>query len=253
MSDRLQELVEMSRYLGDPARPYVILGEGNTSARIDEGSLHVKASGTTLAGITAGGFVAVSIAGVLRLLDDAAASDEDVDQALRDALLDPKETRKPSVETLLHAVLLEYPEYNFVAHTHPVATNAILCSRRAREAMEGRVCPDQIVVMGHKSVFVPYVDPGLVLAREVRERVRRFVEEEGVMPRAIMLENHGSIALASTAKDVIGITQMTEKTSQILVGAYSAGGATFLSAEHVRRIDTRPDELYRRKVLEAGE
>ena len=44
----MRELVEMSRYLGDPGKGYAILGEGNTSARIDGDSFYVKASGTTM-------------------------------------------------------------------------------------------------------------------------------------------------------------------------------------------------------------
>lgn len=249
MSDTLQALVDMSHYLGDPNLPYAILGEGNTSARIDSDHFYIKASGTTLGTMGPQDFLAVSISRVTAILDDPGAGDEDVARVLKESLLDPEETRKPSVETMMHALLYQYPEYNFIGHTHPVATNAVLCSNRARDFAEYRLCPDQIVVVGHKCVFVPYVDPGLVLAREVRSQVRRFVENEGVVPRAILLENHGCFALGDTAKKVIGITQMTEKCAHILLGACTAGGPKYLSEEDVRRIDTRPDELYRRKNL----
>ncbi len=249
MSDVLQQLTEMSQYLGDPARPYAILGEGNTSARIDSDHFYVKASGTTLSGITASDFVAVSISKVVGILEDPGAGDTEVENVLRESLLDSTETRRPSVETILHALLYQYPEYNFIGHTHPVATSAILSSGHAREAAEARICPDHVVVMGHKSVFVPYVDPGLILAREVRNQVRRFIDEEGVAPRAVMLENHGLFAMADTAKKVIAITRMAEKMSEVVIGAYSMGGARYLDAEHVHRIDTRPDELYRQKRL----
>lgn len=250
MSEVLQQLVEMSHYLGDPGRTYAILGEGNTSARIDQDSFYVKASGTTLATMQPSDFLAVSISKVTAILDDAKAGDADVDRVLKEALLDSKETRKPSVETMLHGLLYQLSnDYNFIGHTHPVATNALLCSVNAHEAVSSRVCPDHIVVMGHQSVFVPYVDPGLVLAREVRERVNRFIKEEGVLPKAIMLENHGLFALASNAKKVTNITDMAEKVSNIIIGAYSVGGPKFMSPEAVRRIDTRPDELYRQKVI----
>jgi len=250
MSAVLDELVAMSRYLGDPERPYVILGEGNTSARIDEDSFYVKASGTTLEGCSGGDFLPVSISKVIAILDDPKATDDDVDKVLRAAVLDPGEKRKPSVETMLHAILLQYPEYAFAAHSHPVLTNAILCSVNAEEAMAGRTCPDHIVVMGNKSVWVPYVDPGLVLAREVRDRVRRFIDEEGELPRAIMLQNHGSIAMAENGKKTIAITRMTEKASQIVLGSYAMGGPHFMDAKNVDRIHTRPDEAYRQKVIE---
>ena len=245
-----QELVALSRYLGDPGRTYAILGEGNASARIDEDTFYVKASGYTLGDLDADGVVGVSISRVTQVLDDAAAGDAAVTAALKAALVDPNETRRPSVETMLHAVLLSYAEVAFVGHTHPTYTSMLLCSRRAEEAMAGRLCPDHIVVMAHKSVFVPYVDPGLILAREVRTRVRGFVEEEGVLPRAIMLEGHGMLALGDSAKAVTNITDMAEKMSQILVGAYAVGGPRFMPPEDVARIYTRPDEKYREKAIE---
>jgi len=249
MTDIRSELVEMSRYLGDPQRPYAILGEGNTSARIDEDSFYVKASGTTLATITAEGFLPVSISGVTAILDDPAAGDAEVTAALRAAVLTPGESRMPSVETMLHALLLRYPEYRFIGHTHPVATNSLLCSVNSREAAMGRCCPDHIVVMGHKSVYVDYVDPGLVLARQVRAQVEAYIAQEGVLPKCIMLENHGFFALADTARKVCNITDMAEKMSQIIVGAYAVGGPRWLSETDIRRIDTRPDEHYRQRAI----
>ncbi len=244
-----QELVALSRYLGDPARSYVILGEGNASARVNEDTFYVKASGVTMDAIDAEGLVAVSISKVTQILGDESAGDEAVTQVLKAALVNPNETRRPSVETMLHAILLSYPEVRFVGHTHPVYTNMILCSARAEEAMAGRLSPDHIVVMGHKSLFVPYVDPGLVLAREVRRRVQRYVEEEGVMPRAVMLQGHGLLALGDSSKAVTGVTDMAEKMSQILVGTYAVGGPRFMSPQDIDRIYTRPDEKYRERVI----
>ncbi len=246
----LQQLVDMSHYLGDAGRPYAILGEGNTSARIDDDTMYVKASGTCLATMTEGDFLEVSIPKVTALLDDPGATDADVAQALRASLLNPGEKRMPSVETMMHALLyLHYPEYHFIGHTHPVSTNALMCSVHAHEAALGRLCPDHVVVMGHKSVYVPYVDPGLVLAREVRARVRRYVEDEGVLPKAMLLENHGLFALGVNAKAVTNITDMAEKMSKILIGAYSVGGPRFMADTDIRRIDSRPDEKYRQKTI----
>ncbi len=250
MSDSvLRELVRMSHYLGDPERAYAILGEGNTSARIDDDTFYVKASGTTLNSIDAGGFVAVSISKVTAILDDPAADDATVTRVLKESLVDQNETRRPSVETMLHALLLRYPEYRFVGHTHPIYTNMLLCSTLAEATASARICPDHVVVMGHKSVFVPYVDPGLILAREVRKRVREFIGAEGVLPRAIMMQNHGIIAVGDSPKAVIGITDMAEKMAHIIVGAYAVGGPHFMPPQHVDRIFTRPDEKYRERAI----
>jgi rhamnose utilization protein RhaD (predicted bifunctional aldolase and dehydrogenase) len=256
----LKQLVEMSRYLGDPDHGYVILGEGNTSARIvggwtigshlrDADTFYVKASGSTLEGIDATGFVAVSMSRVLGILDDAAADDAAVTKVLKEALIDKSETRRPSVETMFHAVLLSFPECSFIGHTHPTFTNMLLCSARAEEAVAGRICPDHIVVMGHKSVYVPYVDPGLVLAREIRRRVKEYVEEEGVLPRAIMMQGHGLIAVGDSPKAVKSITDMAEKISKVMVGTYALGGPRFMAQRDIDRIYTRPDEKYREKTI----
>ncbi len=245
MNEPLKQLIALSRYIGETGRGFAILGEGNTSAKIDDDSFYVKASGTTLQNIDETGFVRVSISKVLPILDDENAGDEDVSRVLAECLLDPGEKRRPSVETMLHALLLRFPEFRYVAHAHPVYTNMLLCSKKAEEAVSGRIFPDQIVSMAHKSVYVPYVDPGLTLAREVRTRLTRFIEQEGMLPRVIMMQNHGAIAMGESPKAVISCLEMTEKASQILVGTYALGGPNFLSEQHVNRIFTRPDEKYR--------
>ncbi|MDX9973339.1 MAG: class II aldolase/adducin family protein [FCB group bacterium] len=249
MEHVIDNLVHMTRYLANPAKGYAILGEGNTSARIDDDTFWVKASGTVMDGIEPRGFVRVSISKVLELLDDESAGDDQVTQVLKDALVDPNENRRPSVETLLHAILLRVPEIKYVGHTHPVFTNSLLCSKIAAEAVSGRICPDHIVCMGHKSVYIPYVDPGLQLAREVKRQFERFVEEEGVLPRAIMMESHGFIAMGENPRAVTSCTDMCEKISHILVGTYAVGGPRFMPPADVNRIFTRPDEAYRLKSL----
>ncbi len=245
----LKDLTAMSQYMGTPSRGYAILGEGNTSARIDEDSIYVKASGACLGTMTENDFLPVSISKVTQILDVSDATDDDVRDCLRGAVLESGESRLPSVETILHALLYEYPEYGFIAHTHPTACNGLLCSVNAQEAMTGRLCPDHVVMMGRTSVFVPYVDPGLVLAREVRARVRQFVETEHEPPKALALENHGLFALGATAKAVMNITDMAEKMAHILLGTYSAGGPKFMTEKDVNRIATRPDEKYRQKEI----
>ncbi|GMW00311.1 MAG: hypothetical protein AMXMBFR84_14490 [Candidatus Hydrogenedentota bacterium] len=249
MSEVLRPLVEMSRYLGDPSKGYAMLGEGNTSAQSGPDSFYVKASGTTMATIDETGFVHCSISRITAILEDPKAGDEDVTKVFQDSLLTPGEKRRPSVEAMLHAILLQVPEYKFIGHTHPVFTNAILCSVNAREAAAGRIFPDHIVSMKHKSVFVPYVDPGLELARTVKREFDAFVDKEGVLPSAILMENHGLITMGDSPKAVTSCTDMCEKASQIIVHTYALGGPRWMTPEHVSRIFTRPDEHYRLKSI----
>jgi rhamnose utilization protein RhaD (predicted bifunctional aldolase and dehydrogenase) len=245
MDNVLQQLAAMTRFLGAPENGFAMLGEGNTAARIEDDVFYVKASGTSMGSISEDGFVKLSISKVLEVLDDPNAGDDAVTENFKRSYVDPNEQRRPSTEAMLHAILLQIPEFVYVGHTHPVYTNALLCSDKAEEAMAGRLFPDHIVSMKHKSVYVPYVDPGLVLAREVRDRLHAYIEEEGVLPSAIVMQNHGLICMGDSPKAVTSCTMMAEKAHQILVAAYAVGKPAFMPKEHVDRIFTRPDELYR--------
>jgi rhamnose utilization protein RhaD (predicted bifunctional aldolase and dehydrogenase) len=247
--DILAQLVTMSNNLGDPALDYVILGEGNTSARADADTFWVKASGTELRTTAASGFVRVRVDGVLALLETDDISDDDVKAGLEAAKVDPAATARPSVETVLHAVALQLEGVNFVGHTHPTAINALTCSAAFETAVSGRLFPDEIVICGPALVVVPYTDPGVPLARKVRDLIDQYIDEYQEVPKVILMQNHGLIALGRTAQQVENITAMAVKAARVLLGTYVLGGPHFLTARNVDRIHTRPDELYRRKLL----
>src|SRR5579884_1889526 len=107
----VQTLVTLSRQLGDPAADLVVLGEGNTSATLDDGTFLVKASGTALGSVTEADLVRMDHAAVLALIDDPRLDDHDhagLAARLREA--DRDGSPKPaSIETMLHALGLELP------------------------------------------------------------------------------------------------------------------------------------------------
>lgn len=249
-NDILVQLVTMSNHLGDPTRDYVILGEGNTSARADADTFWVKASATELCTIDHTGFVRVRFDRVLALLEADDLSDDDIRAGLEAAKVDPTVKARPSVETMLHALALQLEGVNFVGHTHPTAINAFLCSQKAEEAIAGRLFPDEIVYCGLAPVYVPYTDPGVPLARKVRDLMGQYLGEYHEVPKVILIQNHGLIALGKTAQEVENITAMAVKAARVLQGTYAFGGPHFLSSQNVRRIHTRPDELYRRQEWE---
>ena len=249
MTETFNQLITMSRNLGDPANDYVILGEGNTSARADEQSFWVKASGTQLRTIGPEGFVQVNFEPVLAMLDDPEVGDKEVKQTLTNAKVDPDAPGHPSVETAMHAACLQLPGVNFVGHTHPTAINMITCSAAFETAVNGRIFPDEIVMCGPAPVVIPYVDPGLPLAREIKQRIDLFIDTYGELPKVLFLQNHGLVALAATAQQVENITAMAVKAARILVGTYALGGPRFLPPADIDRIHTRPDEHYRQKII----
>ena len=136
-----------------------------------------------------------------------------------------------------------------MGHTHPAGVNALLCSTVADLVTAGSLFPDQIVVLGRHRILIDYADPGLVLARGVRERLRLHGAKHCAVPKAIYLRNHGLFALGSSPDEVKRITVMAEKCAQVLLGASAVGEVVFLSDSDAERIDIRPDELYRRTLL----
>lgn len=245
----VDRLLALSHDLGREDRRLAILGEGNTSARINDDTFVVKASGSNLATLSPLGVTACRFDRLLPLLDRTSVRDAEVDEALLEARADPA-AKKPSVEAVFHAFLLTLPGVACVGHTHPVTVNQLLCSRHARTFARRRLFPDEIVCCGTESVFVPYTDPGLALARAIRRAVRAHIRRLARAPRVILLENHGLIALGATPEAVLAATLMAAKAAEVFVGAAAAGGTPrFLSAAQVARIAGRPDEHYRQKAL----
>src|SRR5271166_5916020 len=109
----LEQLTALSHFLGDPDRDLAILGEGNTSGRVDDDLFYVKASGQQLGTITPDGFCAVNFSRVLPALEGPALTDAEVRQTLLECKADGNTTILPSVETFFHAYLLTLPGVEF--------------------------------------------------------------------------------------------------------------------------------------------
>jgi rhamnose utilization protein RhaD (predicted bifunctional aldolase and dehydrogenase) len=246
---KLDELVWLSHEVGKEERQLVILGEGNTSADNDDGTFWVKASGHSLPTIGAEGFSLVDIDRILSYLDGPALDDQGVADALTASLAEPGYA-KPSVETFLHALCMKECGAKFIAHTHAVSVNQILCSVQGAAPFMGNICPDQIVVCGSAPAVVPYVDPGFHLALAIRDEFRRYMDTHGKPPKVLMMVNHGVVGLGSTAKEALNIQLMADKWAKILVGAHTVGGVQNMSEENVLRISNRLDEKYRQRILE---
>jgi rhamnose utilization protein RhaD (predicted bifunctional aldolase and dehydrogenase) len=248
MSDPLAALLQLSHDLGREDRPFAILGEGNTSARVSTGRFAVKASGCSLGTLTAGDLTVCDQEKLLALFDGENLDEAAMEAALLDARLDPA-AKRPSIEALFHAWLLTLDGVSFVGHVHPIACNQWLCSPRAEELAEGRVFPDEVVCCGPASVFVRYADPGLPLALAIREKTLAFIEERRIVPRLILLASHGVIALGGAPQAVLAAMLMAEKAATIRLGAAVLGGPDFLSTAQIASLAGRRDEAYRQQQL----
>ncbi len=177
----LEILVNYSnRYGKNPA--FVLAGGGNTSCK-NATNLYIKGSGTSLATITAAGFVNMDRAKLGAIwtksyADDTKAREAEVLADLMDAKCPGEEAKRPSVETLLHDL---FPR-TFVLHVHPSAVNAITCAKGGR---------DTVLAMFPDAVWVDECEPGYILAANCRERMLAYKQETGKDASVVFLQNHG--------------------------------------------------------------
>ena len=192
MNDLVAQLIEVSNAYGsDPE--YSRAGGGNASVKLD-GVLHIKPSGVPLATLTADDLVPLR----LDVLLDALASTEPVEgdpvrAAAVAAQIGDVGGRRPSVEILFHALLPE----PLVLHTHPLVANALTCNVDAPTLAAG--------LLGDDAVLVPYIDPGIPLARGVAAARSAYTERTGrPAPGITLLANHGIIVAGDTAAELTG-------------------------------------------------
>lgn len=224
---RLERLVSLTRRLGKPKRDYVILSEGNTSFRADEGTFWIKASGSRMAEVDSDAFLLVNTSQTLALLDGEPLSEPEMRSALAAVKVDPDAAGSPSIETAMHAVCLTLGGATFVGHTHPTAINAILCAQDAAVPFSRPIFPAESLVCG-KPLFVPYAAPGQKLAQAVQRALRSTLDRRDEPPRVLLLQNHGLVALGDTEQQVLDVTEMMVKTARILVQTYALDGPHFV-------------------------
>ena len=179
--DILNTLTAFSnRYGADPE--LVLAGGGNTSAK-DGNVLYIKGSGTALATIPPEGFVRMDRQKLAAMWDKVYPEADDAREAaaladLMAAKLPGQETKRPSVETLLHAL---FPQ-RYVLHLHPAAVNGLTCAVDGK-AWAGKLFP--------RAVWIEQCKPGYVLAKLCRARMTAYKEACGRDAQVLLLQNHG--------------------------------------------------------------
>jgi len=252
--ETLRKLVKLSNNLGNENCHLAIIGEGNTSAKIEINniveSFYIKASGAQLATVGEKDFIQVYFEPIMKLINMKNPNAKEINYVFEKAKVDKKYQAKPSVETLLHAICLDLEGVNFVGHTHPTSVNRLTCSKSFPENLKRRIFPDEIILLGKESIFIPYTDPGVKLAQKAKKEIEIFLDKHGERPKSIYIQNHGFVALGSTPVEVENITFMADKAAEIRFGALLAGGINTFSEDIVTYIAGRTDEKYRQKLFE---
>lgn len=245
----IDELLWLAHEVGVETRRLVVLTEGSVSARVDEHEFLTKATGCELATLTRAGISACRTNTILGIIEQPLLDLGSLHRILNEALLDPTGPRA-GVDAAIHALLLGLPGIRFVVQAQPDTILQILCSPAGERFADHRMFPDEIDFCGSQTVYVPYTDPGAPLAREIRSKLSIFQRRsQNRIPRLILIQNQGAIAIGSTAAAALGTMMMAEKAARMFVGASRLGGPLFLPPQHIIRLETRGDDTPRASTI----
>lgn len=200
--ERIAGFVRVSQVAGARS-DYVQGGGGNTSVKLADGLMAIKASGFCLSDIHPDKAYAVLNYAALRKFyyDNEPEKLEDVEKmgsacAKENVVqIEGMEQLRPSVEAGFHSILKTY-----VLHTHSIYANLAACSTSCREVAENAFA-DADYTWG----WVPYTDPGANLTFAIRNELRRVEKETGKEPSVILMQNHGIIVHDDDAERCLAV------------------------------------------------
>lgn len=198
----LENFTKVSTSVGARA-DYVQGGGGNTSAKLADGLMAIKASGYCLKDIRPDKAYAVLDYEALRKFYYGCEPQdfEDVEKAgseqakANTRVIEGLQQLRPSVEAGFHSIL-----DNYVAHSHSVYANLCTCSTELP-----KIARKALADADYSWGWVPYVDPGARLTFSIRDELKRVEAETGRRPAAIFMQNHGLIAHSDDPDECVRI------------------------------------------------
>lgn len=174
-------------------------GGGNSSVKVDEQQMLIKASGISLSEVTGtSGFVSVDYPLIRQAManNNFSSPDRKEREGLAAQLMTESKISvegKPSIETFLHALL-----DTFTLHTHPLSVNVITAKADWKSEL-ALIWPD--------AIYVPYHTPGIDLALALEEQIELYRSVKGQKPKVIFLQNHGLIISSPIYEEVEQLTE----------------------------------------------
>jgi len=196
---QIDKFIALSRYAGSRF-DLLQAGGGNSSVKLDDRRMLVKASGFLLSEVESGkGYVVINYPEIAGLLEtpsrwgdnDKHRRDSKVNQLVTLAIETPG--ARASIEVFLHAIL-----GRFVLHTHPIAVNIIASQSDWNK---------NLTAIFADALCVPYRTPGIELGLELNTLVKKYISHHGYTPRITFLQNHGLIVSADSMESVQQITE----------------------------------------------
>jgi len=206
MNKALADLIRVSNITGKDST-LVQAGGGNTSVKTADGKhMYIKASGTALKDMNAKrGWRRLRLDPVLSIIEDKPLAQLDAQKrepAVVDRLLlacDDKVTggARPSVESHLHAFL-----DRCVIHLHPVVVGAYVNAKNGKAELAKLFKNERF-----PPLWVPYTDPGFMLAKRIAQSVVDYESRFSKRPRILFLQKHGLFVTADTADSAVRLVR----------------------------------------------
>lgn len=193
----IKNFIEISRYAGE-RYDLVQAAGGNSSVKLDNGEMLIKASGFLLSDVNENvGFSRVLTAPVAAIVkneniiftSNKRQKESLTAQLLNEVTIDKQ--NRPSIETLLHSLLLKY-----TLHTHSIVVNMIVVQDKCKDILNSIFKDEEIA-------FVEYETPGIELAIALDKELQRFEK----IPNIIILQNHGLIITSNKKDDIKFFTE----------------------------------------------
>jgi len=206
MDQALADLIKISRATGvDPT--LVQGGGGNTSVKTADGRhMYIKASGTALKDMSPrAGWRRLRLDMTLDVVKDKQIARmepqkrelEVVNRLLLACDDNVRSLARPSVEAHLHAWLGKC-----VIHLHPSAAGAFVNAKTGRARLERLFSAEKL-----PPLWVPYTDPGYMLARRIARLVVGYEKQHGSRPAILFLEKHGLFVTSKTATGALRLVR----------------------------------------------
>jgi rhamnose utilization protein RhaD (predicted bifunctional aldolase and dehydrogenase) len=232
MNKALEDLIRISNETGvDPT--LVQGGGGNTSVKTDDGQyMYIKASGTALKDMNAKeGWRRLRLDFARSVVQDETLAkmepqrrEPEVVNRLLLACDDKiKSVARPSVEAHLHAWL-----DTCVIHLHPSAAGAYHNAKNGRAKLE-KLFKDEPL----PPLWVPYTDPGFMLAKRIARLVENYQSKFGKSPAILFLHKHGLFITAKTADGALRLVRRVIKRCNNPLKQPKAGIAKPVSEEKI--------------------
>ncbi len=194
----LQNLIKISKYAGERF-DLVQAGGGNSSVKLKNNQMLIKASGYLLSDISLNsGYSKVLTKKISNIIHNKSITNElnkRKKEMLTKKLVEAAtidKTHRPSIETLLHSAM-----YKYTLHTHPIVVNIVVVKKKWKEILKSIFKNEDIALVSYKT-------PGIDLALELNKVLSTFK----VIPKIIFLQNHGLIITSNNINDIQKTTEL---------------------------------------------